>query len=152
MHTWWSLPASASLPCSKRASPSTSHHFVVPPPSLVIFLPLLCKYSQLWTNTELSVLLIDAFAQKVLQTCFRGESCTHIADEITTFRAFVYSGLLRCQQGCKNQFGVGRCQPSRSPQEVSDCCSCFEGVSSQGYILLLRTVLTVRDWRRQLNQ
>lgn len=44
---------------SKDASLSTA---TIPAKGLA----LLCKYSQFWANTELSVLLIDAFAQKVL--------------------------------------------------------------------------------------
>lgn len=92
------------------------------------FLQLSYANSQFWINTQFSALLTDALLSEVLSTCFRDESCIHITNEITTFRAFVYSGLLRCQQGCKNQFGVGRSQPSRSP-EASDCSCAFEGFS-----------------------
>lgn len=108
MHTWL-LSASNSFPCSKDASQSTSYHFDVPAPSLAIFMALLCKHNQFWTNTPLTELLIGAFAQEVLETGLRVELRTHITNEITTVGAFAYSGLLRCRQGRKNQFGVGCC-------------------------------------------
>lgn len=38
------------------------------------------------------------------------------------------------------------------PTEVSHCSRSSEGVSFQGYVLLLRAVPTVRGGRRQLNQ